>query len=52
MVGFGVSAPDLGYDDYADADVDGKVVMYLSGAPAAFPSNERAYYSLGATKTT
>ena len=52
FVGFGVSAPDLGYDDYADADVDGKVVMYLSGAPAAFPSNERAYYSSGATKTT
>ncbi len=52
FVGFGVSAPDLGYDDYADADVDGKVVMYLSGAPAAFPSNERAYYSSGATKAT
>jgi len=52
FVGFGVSAPDLGYDDYADADVDGKVVMFLNGAPAAFPSNERAYYSSGATKTT
>ena len=52
FVGFGVSAPDLGYDDYTDADVDGKVVMYLSGAPAAFPSNERAYYSSGATKAT
>lgn len=52
FVGFGVSAPDLGYDDYADADVDGKVVMFLNGAPASFPSNERAYYSSGATKTT
>ena len=51
FVGFGVSAPDLGYDDFADADVDGKVVMFLSGAPASFPSNERAYYSSGATKT-
>ena len=50
FVGFGVSAPDLGYDDYAEADVDGKVVMYLNGAPAQFPSNERAYYSSGATK--
>ena len=50
FVGFGVSAPGLGYDDYSDVDVDGKVVMYLSGAPAAFPSNERAYYSSGATK--
>jgi len=51
FVGFGVSAPALGYDDYAGADVEGKVVMFLSGAPASFPSNERAYYSSGATKT-
>lgn len=50
FVGFGVSAPDLGYDDYAAIDVDGKVVMFLSGAPSTFPSNERAYYSSGATK--
>lgn len=52
FVGFGVSAPTLGYDDYADADVEGKVVMYLSGAPSLFQSNERAYYSSGATKTS
>lgn len=50
FVGFGVSAPALGYDDYADIDVEGKVVMYLNGAPTSFPSNERAYYSSGATK--
>lgn len=52
FVGYGVSAPALGYDDYADIDVDGKFVAYLSGAPASFPSNERAYYSSGATKVT
>ena len=51
FVGFGVSAPTLGYDDYAGIDVEGKVVMFLSGGPPAFPSNERAYYSSGATKT-
>jgi len=51
FVGFGVSAPGLGYDDYTDIDVEGKVVMFLSGGPAAFPSNERAYYSSGATKS-
>lgn len=50
FVGFGVSAPDLGYDDYADIDVEGKIVVWLNGAPAAFPSNERAYYSSGSTK--
>lgn len=51
FVGYGVSAPMLGYDDYAEAgDVTGKVVAYLSGAPAKFPSNERAYFSSGAVK--
>jgi Zn-dependent M28 family amino/carboxypeptidase len=51
FVGYGVSAPGLGYDDYgAGLDVKGKVVAYLSGAPAMLPSNERAYYSSGAVK--
>src|SRR5262245_3059124 len=51
FVGYGVSAPALGYDDYAaGVDVKGKVVAYLSGAPALLPSNERAYYSSGAVK--
>ncbi len=51
FVGYGVSAPTLGYDDYGTGtDVTGKVVAYLSGAPAMLPSNERAYYSSGAVK--
>ena len=51
FVGYGVSAPALGYDDYAaGVDVKGKVVAYLSGAPAMLPSNERAYYSSGTVK--
>ncbi len=51
FVGYGVSAPSLGYDDYAaGVDVKGKVVAFLSGAPAMLPSNERAYYSSGAVK--
>jgi len=51
FVGYGVSAPALGYDDYgAGVDVTGKVVAFLSGAPAMLPSNERAYYSSGAVK--
>jgi Zn-dependent M28 family amino/carboxypeptidase len=51
FIGYGVSAPALGYDDYATGiDVKGKVVAYLNGAPAMLPSNERAYYSSGAVK--
>jgi hypothetical protein len=45
FVGFGVSAPERGYDDYAGADVRHKIVVVLLGAPAKFPSTVRAYYS-------
>ncbi|GAB3794299.1 M20/M25/M40 family metallo-hydrolase [Spirosoma humi] len=43
FVGFGVSAPELGYDNYKDIDVRGKIVACFNGAPATFPSNQRAY---------
>ena len=33
FAGYGISAPDLGYDDYADVDVRGKVVIVLRGIP-------------------
>lgn len=50
FVGFGISAPSLGYDDYADIDVRGKIVAHLSGAPTTLPNDERAYYSSPAIK--
>jgi Peptidase family M28 len=45
FVGFGVTAPDQKYDDFAGVDVNGKIVTSIYGAPASFPSTERAYYS-------
>ena len=45
FVGFGVTAPDFQYDDYAGLDVHGKLVVMLRGAPPRFPSTERAYFS-------
>jgi peptidase M28-like protein len=50
FVGFGVTAPDQGYDDYAGVDVHGKIVAGIYGAPSSFPSTERAYYSDGVVK--
>ncbi len=50
FVGFGVSAPAFGHDDYAGLDVRGKVVVTLRGAPRTFPSTVRAYYSDRAQK--
>ncbi len=33
FVGFGISQPDAGYDDYEAVDVSGKVAVILRGAP-------------------
>lgn len=32
-VGFGITAPELGYDDYAGIDVKGKILVFESGLP-------------------
>jgi Zn-dependent M28 family amino/carboxypeptidase len=45
FAGFGVSAPELGYDDYKGVDVKGKIVVLLDQAPDKFGNNERAYFS-------
>jgi hypothetical protein len=43
-VGYGVTAPDFGIDDFRALDVRGKIIAYLRGAPASLPSAERAHY--------
>src|SRR5690606_2130329 len=50
FVGFGVVAPERKRDDYRGLDVRGKIVVALSGAPAGFQTEERAYYANGRTK--
>jgi Zn-dependent M28 family amino/carboxypeptidase len=45
FTGFGVSAPELGYDDYKGIDVRGKIVVVFDQAPETFGNNERAYFS-------
>jgi hypothetical protein len=45
FVGYGVSAPELHYDDYAGVDVHGKIVAYTSNGPPKFAPAERAYYA-------
>jgi Peptidase family M28 len=44
FVGWGISAPSLGHNDYAGLDVRGKVVVLFEGAPATFPGALRAHY--------
>jgi len=50
FAGYGVSAPELGYDDFAGLDVRGKVLVTFRGAPPRFPNDQRAYYSNGIVK--
>ena len=45
FVGYGVSAPEFQYDDYAGADVRGKIVAALYGAPPKMPSAPGAHFS-------
>lgn len=50
FAGQGIVAPELGRDDYAGLDVRGKIVMFVSGAPATFPNTQRAHYSSARVK--
>src|SRR5690606_13750357 len=38
FAGYGVRAPEYGWDDYKDVDVRGRIVIVLSGDPPAPPS--------------
>jgi Zn-dependent M28 family amino/carboxypeptidase len=50
FAGYGVTAPERNYDDYAGLDARGKIVVLLSGAPEPFPSTVRAHYSSNSVK--
>lgn len=44
FVGFGVSAPEFGYDSFRDVDVNGKVVVFLDGMPTAIPAPLHVFF--------
>lgn len=44
-VGYGLSAPAYGIDDYAGVDVRGKIIAYVGGVPAGLPSEIAATLS-------
>jgi len=49
-VGYGVTVPELHYDDYAGIDARGKIIVAVRGAPSSLPSSDRAVYSDGIRK--
>ena len=50
FAGYGVVAPEKKHDDYKSLNVKGKIVVVLSGGPASFQTEERAYYGNARTK--
>jgi hypothetical protein len=44
FVGFGISAPEFGHDDFHGIDLSGKVAVVLNGTPAAIPPDLRDFY--------
>ncbi|WP_444895552.1 M28 family metallopeptidase [Microbulbifer sp. SSSA005] len=50
FVGYGIEAPDYDINDYADLDVQGKIVVALAGRPQSLPSEVGAHYSSPRTK--
>lgn len=50
FAGFGITAPELNYDDYLNVEVRGRLVVILTGAPPSFSATQRAHYSSGREK--
>jgi hypothetical protein len=44
FVGYGLRVPESQYDDFAGLDTQGKIAVYLTGAPASMSSAVAAHY--------
>ena len=44
FVGFGLVVPEMGRDDFAGVDVEGKFVAVMARTPSGLQSEERAFY--------
>jgi hypothetical protein len=50
FVGYGIVAADYRHDDYAGLDVEGKIAVFLTGRPRAWPTEEGAHLASGTQK--
>jgi Zn-dependent M28 family amino/carboxypeptidase len=44
FVGYGLSVPELKYDDLAGQNLNGKIAVYITGGPASMPAGIKAHY--------
>ena len=47
FVGYGLTVPELNYDDLAGQDVRGKIVVFITGGPTNMPGPVKAHYQSG-----
>lgn len=50
LAGYGIEAPDFGWNDFENLNVEGKIVVVFSGGPDVLPVTERAHFSNSNTK--
>lgn len=50
IAGYGIKAPEYGFNDFENLDVKGKIVIIFLGAPSSLPASERAYLGNITTK--
>lgn len=47
FVGYGLTVPELHYDDLAGQDVKGKIVVFVTGGPTSMPGPVKAHFQSG-----
>jgi len=50
FVGYGLTVPEQGYDDFAGLDLKGKIAVVFAGSPASMPSALAAHYQSAAER--
>jgi hypothetical protein len=50
FVGYGLTVPELKYDDFAGVDLKGKIAVYMKGGPKNMQTEIKAHYQSGAER--
>jgi len=50
FVGYGLTVPELKFDDFAGLDMRGKIAVYVSGGPATIPGPLSSHYQSAAER--
>lgn len=50
FAGYGLTVPEMGYDDLAGLDLKGKVIVYVTGGPSNIPGPLRSHYQTAAER--